>query len=246
MKVRAYHLLSGRIFGSERGYAGRRPGRCRGRPGRHHGGHRIARCGRIRFVRKGETLRHRSHQVPCRGTGNQDPPPPHADHQHDRARRHRGPGQAATRSRFSAGSERRRRRSIRYRSRRCISTRWARPIRSPTSWGRRSRWTPLEVETVISSPLNVGSGTVRTEHGLLPVPAPATARLLTGVPVLRARSGAGVDDSHRRGGGGDAGAALRRAAAHEDYGHRLRRGRPRVRRTRQRAARHPGRTDGRG
>jgi uncharacterized protein (TIGR00299 family) protein len=41
----------------------------------------------------------------------------------------------------------------------------------------------LGVADVFCSSVNVGSGTVNTEHGVLPVPAPATARLLSGAPV---------------------------------------------------------------
>ncbi|TAK27213.1 MAG: nickel pincer cofactor biosynthesis protein LarC [Chloroflexota bacterium] len=41
----------------------------------------------------------------------------------------------------------------------------------------------LGIDSVHCSPLNVGHGFVRTSHGVLPIPAPATVRLLEGVPV---------------------------------------------------------------
>lgn len=43
----------------------------------------------------------------------------------------------------------------------------------------------LGVERVYTSAVNVGSGTVKTDHGVLPVPAPATAELLKGFLTYR-------------------------------------------------------------
>ena len=41
----------------------------------------------------------------------------------------------------------------------------------------------LGIKKIYSSSLNLGSGTIKTEHGIMPVPAPATLELLKGVPV---------------------------------------------------------------
>ncbi len=47
----------------------------------------------------------------------------------------------------------------------------------------------LGADRVVASPLNVGSGTVSMSHGVFPVPPPATARLIQGVPVYGAGEG---------------------------------------------------------
>jgi uncharacterized protein (TIGR00299 family) protein len=49
----------------------------------------------------------------------------------------------------------------------------------------------LGVETVFNTPISLGDGTAKTEHGLLPVPAPATIRLLEGFRVRHGPNGSG-------------------------------------------------------
>ena len=49
--------------------------------------------------------------------------------------------------------------------------------------GSCMRCDEIAPDKVITSPINTGSGTVHCAHGILPVPAPATALILKGVPI---------------------------------------------------------------
>lgn len=46
----------------------------------------------------------------------------------------------------------------------------------------------LDADKIIISPINVGGGMVKCAHGILPVPAPATALLLEGIPSYESES----------------------------------------------------------
>lgn len=43
----------------------------------------------------------------------------------------------------------------------------------------------LEIEKVVVSPVPLGSGTVRCDHGIYPVPAPATLEMMRGLPIAQ-------------------------------------------------------------
>lgn len=43
----------------------------------------------------------------------------------------------------------------------------------------------LSIDTIRSSPIPVGSGDIHIEHGVYPVPAPATLEILRGVPIAQ-------------------------------------------------------------
>jgi uncharacterized protein (DUF111 family) len=82
----------------------------------------------------------------------------------------------------------------------------------------------MGIEKVFCSPLHVGSGTVECAHGILPVPAPATAELITGTPIYSTGVTGRITDSHRSGNPHYAGCRIRPHALNDCGCHRVRLG----------------------
>ena len=92
----------------------------------------------------------------------------------------------------------------------------------------------LGVEQYTSRTVPTGTGTVQCEHGLMPIPAPATALLLQGVPLAESDVAWRTDDSNRRRHFEDARLSLRPDARDDDRSGRHRRRNPRSARSSER------------
>ena len=88
----------------------------------------------------------------------------------------------------------------------------------------------LAPEQILASPVCMGSGQVRCAHGILPVPTPATAYLLQGIPAYSGTIQTELCTPHRRGTFEAFRVPLRRYARHDHPSHRLRHGHQGVRR----------------
>ena len=96
----------------------------------------------------------------------------------------------------------------------------------------------LGIAEIRCSPIALGSGTVRSAHGLIPNPAPATLALLRDAGAADRRAGDHTRGDHtdRSGSHDHLGAGLRGGTADDDRGRRLRRRHCRHARARQRGA----------
>ena len=72
----------------------------------------------------------------------------------------------------------------------------------------------MGISRTTASAVNLGAGTIHSEHGLLPVPGPAVASLSEGIPVFSAGPAKRTGDSHRHGFAANAGGQLRPHADH--------------------------------